>query len=133
MQPHITTMNNKELANLGIEELKLKREEVLTRKKFYEELHLVIKTKIQDAKILAHTQNKYLPPSEFRALENKLKEHSDEVQRLQKLSGDINSEIKKKESFIFERVFVDICKERLSHDTWSDIFNEAKFRILKGA
>lgn len=122
----------KEIATLGIEELKLKREEVLQRKDYYSELYTKLKHKKQDAAALAHSQKKFMPPSEFRNLENKLKEYHNEIKKLQKLSGDINSEIKKKEAFIFERMFVNVCKEKLSTDKWNELFEETKFRILKG-
>ena len=123
-------MVNKKLADLGIDELKEERKKVLDRKNYYSELYSKLKAKKQDAAALAHSQKKFLPPSEFRNLENKLKEYNDEIQKLQQLSGEINSEIKKKESFIFERMFVNVCKEKLSQDKWSEIFEEAKFRIL---
>ncbi len=125
-------MDQKKMADLGIDELKGYRKSVLERKSFYEGLYRVIKTKIEDAKRLAHTEKKFLPPSQLRSLENKLKEHGDEVQKLQKLSGDINSEIKRKEAFIFERMFVDLCKAEMPADQWSRICEKIHFKILKG-
>ncbi len=125
-------MDQKEIAALGIEELKGYRKSVLEHKSFYEDLYHVLKTKIEDAKRLAHTEKKFLPPKELRSLENKLKEHGDEVQKLQSLSGDINSEIKRKEAFIFERMFVDLCKAEMPPDQWSRICEQIHFKILKG-
>ncbi len=125
-------MNNKEISSLGIEDLKDQREKTISRMGYYEGLYRAIRDKIDDAKRRAHTEKKFLPPSELRNLENKAREYNDEIQRLQRLSGSINSEIKKRESFILERIIVDICKSRLSHDTWSEILDEAKYKIANG-
>lgn len=121
------------ISDLSPEELRLEKKKVLERREYYFELYCTFKKKKQDAAVLASVDKKFLPPSEYRAIENKLKEYNDEVQKLQALSGEINSEIKKKESFIFERVFVDVCKEKLTEDKWNEIFNESKFRIIKGS
>lgn len=129
----INNMSEKNLSDLGIDQLKEERKKVLERKDYYSELYTKLKHKKQDAAALAHSQKKFLPPSEFRNLENKLKEYHNEIEKLQKLSGDINSEIKKKEAFIFERMFVNVCKEKLSMDKWNELFEETKFRILKGS
>lgn len=124
-------MSDKKIADLGIDELKEQKKKSISRKEYFEALYSTLKNKLRDAKRMAYTEKKFLPPKEYRDLETKMKEHLAEIRKTELLVSEINHEIKKREAFIFERLFVDECRESLPIETWTRIFDKVKLKMLK--